>query len=38
MENVKNIYNGWEEAFYLLFFFFIIGIAIIMYLLIDHKL
>ena len=38
MENVKSVYNGWQEAFYLLLFFFIVGIALVLYLLIDHKL
>jgi len=41
MENVKNaksVYNIWEEAFYLLLFFFIVGIVLVLYLLIDHKL
>lgn len=38
MENVKSVYNGWKEAFFILLFVFVIGIAVILYLLIDHKL
>ena len=38
MEKVKTIYNGWKEAFFVLFFFFVVGILLILYLLIDHKL
>ena len=38
MEKVKTDYNGWKEAFYILGFFFVVGIFIIFYLLIDHKL
>lgn len=38
MEKVKTIYNGWKEAFFVLLFFFVVGILLILYLLIDHKL
>lgn len=38
MEKVKTLYNPWKEAFYVLLFFFITGIVIVLYLIIDHKL